>query len=331
MSKISTKESIWINILSRSRWKMDWSKTPSILRERYKNISDVNWPHLKVAILEEMNRECLPTDSETDSHSYEIFANQFNSVMLTTHFFENLFSFEDQRHNREGNLEFEFEIPEEYFRHPSLRTSNDFSKKERETISKAVSSTKSRMNFSKDGSFLISQLHKLEFISVFSFLEAYIESILVEFTNEAPKKASQASSNKPIHILIPETFSKINPLIMEVINGFEPDTVKFFSFCRKVRNLHMHNLGVVTERFYKDCMNENLLCHDRYTETGQPVTEYARPNFSFCDYIIKVGRPVNLSAITQPFRLLSREIVFISETIIKEDRIHKKVNGISEE
>ncbi|CAO3357389.1 hypothetical protein [Azospirillum palustre] len=302
---------------------MDWSKAPSILRERYENISDVNWPHLKLAILEEMNRECLPIDSETDSHSYEIFANQFNSIMLSAHFFENLFAFEDRRHTRAGNLEFEFEIPEEYFRHPSLRMNDKFSEEERKLIAEAVSSTKSRMNFSKDGSFLISQLHKLEFISIFSFLEAYIESIMIEFANEKPKKASQASSNKPIQILIPETFDKIDPMIMQVINGFETDAVKFFSFCRKVRNLHMHNLGIVTERFYSDCLNDDLLCHDKHTKTGQPATEYARPNFHFCDYIIKVGRMINLSAITQPFRLLCREVVFISETIIKENRIRK--------
>ncbi|WP_334025170.1 hypothetical protein, partial [Burkholderia gladioli] len=53
---------------------------------------------------------------------------------------------------------------------------------------------------------------------------------------------------------------------------------------------------------------------------GEPDTSFARTNFHFCDTIIRVGQPINLSAISRPFRLFVRELATITEHFCQSRR-----------
>lgn len=297
---------------------MNWNNFPFAIKERYEKLSNISYGRMKVAFLEEMNKQPMALSPGIDSSSYEIFANEFNGIMLTAHIFENLMAFEDKRYELEGYNDFQIKIPEIYFQHPSLNKQSEISEEDAKNISKILDVTKRKLNYSKDQSFVLSQLHKLEFISVFSHLEAYIESLLIEFLEMEKKKAVAKVRRDALPILMVEVFDKIDPKIKEAINCFDNEALKFLGFCHKLRNLHTHNLGIVTEYFYNDCIKNGYLVHDKYAESSKPVLEYARLNFKYSDYIFKVGDTINLTAMSQPFRLLSREIVYISEVFCKE-------------
>lgn len=297
---------------------MDFNNIPDILRERYKNISGINYGPIKITLLEELNKKCMPLNPAHDSKSYDVFANEFNSIMLTAHFFENLVIFEDRWHEREGYHDFHLKIPEVYFQHPSFNRPPSIDEADASEISRTLVAIKEKLHYSQDQSFILSQLHKLEFLSTYSHLEAYIESLLVEFLNKTPAEAAAKVRREPLPSLMKEVFDCIDPRITYSIATLEKDALKFIDFCRKIRNLHTHNLGVVTEYFFKEGIENEFLCHDTYAETSEPVLYYARPNFSFLDYIFEVGRHVNLTSISQPFRLFAREIVHISEVFCKE-------------
>lgn len=297
---------------------MSWENKPQVLKERYEKISSLNVGPLKVAILEDMNKLPIPVSPGSDTLSYEIFANEFNAIMLTAHIFENLIYFEDKRLELEGYDDFQIKIPERYFRHPSLNLNNSSLEKNDKNLSEIVNKTKTRLNYVKDQSFVLSQLHKLEFISVFSHLEAYIESLLVEVLNIERKKAVSRVRREPLPKLMVEVFNEIDVKIVETIRFFDSEALDFISFCHKLRNLHTHNLGIVTEYFYNDCIKSGFLCHDSYSETSEPVLDFARLNFSYVSKIFVIGKTVNLTTVSQPFRLLAREIVFISEAFCKE-------------
>ncbi|EIO4082767.1 hypothetical protein LQK65_003208 [Vibrio parahaemolyticus] len=297
---------------------MNWDDVPSVIKERYENISKIDDGRMKVAFLEEMNKQPIALCPGVDSLSYEIFANEFNSIMLTAHIFENLMIFEDRWHERVGYNDFQIKIPEVYFQHPSFNDDPKIKEEDASVISEVLDKIKKKLNYSKDASYVLSNLYKMEFISVFSHLEAYIESLHIEFLGMEKKEAAAKVRQSALPKLIEEVFCKIDPRIIETINCFDDEALKFIEFCHKLRNLHTHNLGIVTKYFYNESLEKGYLIHDVYSETSEPVLNYARLNFKYSDYILEVGRTVNLWAISQPFRLLSREIVYISEVFCKE-------------
>lgn len=292
---------------------MDWIKVPNGLKERYASISKVSYGLLKMSMLEQININPMPISPGGHSKSYEVFSSEFNAIMLVAHFYENLVFFEDKRLELEGKNDFQINIPGFYFQHPSLNTRTSARYKENPIISDVVRKTKQKLNYSKDQSFVLSQLHKLEFISVFSHLEAYVESLLVEFIGLDRKKAAAKVRKSSLPDLMSEVLNSINPMIIEVINYLDKDALRFIRFCHKLRNLHTHNLGIVNDYFYSECINDEYFVHDVYEDTNEPVLEYARINFEYFDYVFNVGNVVNLSSMLQPFRLFSREIVFITE------------------
>ncbi|HCL3145398.1 TPA: hypothetical protein N2A34_003158 [Pseudomonas aeruginosa] len=305
---------------------MIWDEFPAPLKERYEDVSAIEYGPAKISILENMNKNCLPLNPGSDSKSYEIFASQFNSTMLVAHIFENMMVLEDKRLEQEGYHEFEIKIPEAYFRHPSINQFSPVSKDESEEISSFIKTAKVALNYSKDLSFVLSQLHKMEFISTFSYLEAFTESLLVEFSGKSKAEAAKIVRRESLPVLLEGVLNDVDPRITLAINTFDDQALKFISFCHRLRNLHTHNLGVVTNYFYERCLEDDFLCHDTCTETSSPETDYARLNFKFCDYVFVVGRPVNLSVISQSFRLLSREIVCMAEYFLKERLCTKRTN-----
>lgn len=299
---------------------MNWDEVPRALRDRYKAISGDRLGGMTLHILESMNTGKLPTRPGIDSESYALFAEQFNSTLLAAHFFENLMHGEDRRLETTGYDAFQITIPERYFRHPGLTDAAPMSKEETREIRQAVDETKARLNFSKDMSFVAGQLYKLEFISVFSYLEAYVDSLLTEFVGMSKLEAFRMVRDKGLPEVLRFALDEIDPRILRCFALFEEDALKFIDFCHIVRNQHVHRLGITTARAYKSYEEGGFLCHDHFADSGEPDTSFARTNFHFCSYIIRVGQPINLSAISRPFRLFVRELATITEHFCQSRR-----------
>ncbi|MDA0572247.1 hypothetical protein ACS0ZG_19085 [Burkholderia gladioli] len=299
---------------------MNWDEVPRALRDRYESISGDRLGGMKLNLLESMNTGKLPTRPDIDTESYALFAEQFNSTLLAAHFFENLMHGEDRRLESTGYDAFQITIPERYFRHPGLDDSMPMGKEEADEIRQAVNETKARLNFSKDMSFVAGQLYKLEFISVFSYLEAYVESLLTEVVGLSKLAAFKMIRDKGLPEVLGFALDQIDPRILRCFALFEEDALKFIAFCHILRNQHVHRLGITTARFYKSYEEGGFLCHDHLADSGEPDTSFARTDFHFCDTIIRVGQPINLSAISRPFRLFVRELATITEHFCQSRR-----------
>ncbi|WP_186047167.1 hypothetical protein [Burkholderia gladioli] len=299
---------------------MNWDEVPRALRDRYESISGDRLGDTKLTLLESMNTGRLPTRPDIDTESYALFAEQFNSTLLAAHVFENLMHGEDRRLETTGYDAFQTTIPERYFRHPGLEDSMPMGKEEADEIRQAVNETKARLNFSKDMSFVAGQLYKLEFISVFSYLEAYVESLLTEVVGLSKLAAFKMIRDKGLQEVLGFALDQIDPRILRCFALFEEDALKFIAFCHILRNQHVHRLGITTARVYKSYEEGGFLRHDHFADSGEPDTSFARTNFHFCDTIIRVGQPINLSAICRPFRLFVRELATITEHFCQSRR-----------
>ncbi len=296
---------------------MDWVSFPPGVKERYETLSGIDG-NLKIACLEQMNTGALAVDPLRDSESYGVFASQFNATMLAAHAFENMFELEGRRWTERGYDDFEITMPEFYFCHPSLDANASKSVAQFPEIRNVVDATKARLHYSKDASFMLGELHKLEFISVFSYLEAYVESLLVEFLGLSKNGAASKVRKESLPKLLKDTLNSIDPAIVHAVELFDAQVFRFLAFCTMLRNLHSHSLGVMTQYRFDEALEEGYIGHDSYAETGKPVTSYARLAFGYTDYVFEVGRRVNLSVIGQPFRLLVREVVTVVEFFLKD-------------
>ena len=302
---------------------MIWENAPIDLRDRYESISKMDMGSMKLQLIDGKN-QCPIAISEFSSMSYRVFSHEFNSILLTAHLFENLLMFEDMRNEEIGHNWFQIEIPEEYFRHPALNnpkgvfTKREMDYKEREIIKKAVSDTKNRMRYSKDENIVRENLQKLEFLTIFSFLEAYIENLLVEFLGFTKDQASQELRYKSLPDVMESTFNRIDPRITQILTEIDEGFFSFIRFCYRLRNLHTHNLGKATERFINLGIKEGTLYEEiGKDESGNEVVTCIRIKFDFSDKIIEQDRYVTLQTLTYAFRIFARECALVVESCKK--------------
>lgn len=299
---------------------MDWEGVPQEVRDKHETISNFDEGIMNLQLIEAQNQNPIVIPDYC-SLSYRVFAHEFNSILLTAHLFENLLMFEDIRNEQMGHNWFQIEIPEEYFRYPGLNNPKDvFSYREidcdeKKKIQTAVSATKSRMHYSKDENIARENLHKLEFLTIFSYLEAYVENLLSEFLGFSKDEASKKLRYTSLPDVMRETFYKINPQINEILTEVNEGFFRYIQFCYRLRNIHTHNLGKATERFISLCLKERALYEEiGKDENGEEVVTCLRLNFNFSDKIVEQNRYVTLQEITYAFRIFSRECAFIVES-----------------
>ena len=126
--------------------------------------------------------------------------------------------------------------------------------KEEETLLiEVIKTTKQKMNYANDENIVKENLHKLEFISVFSFFEAYLENILVEKLEFTEQDASNKTRYNSLDKLLKIVINELNPEIEKLLKLIKKDIFEFIEFCYLVRNLHTHKLGVADKKFMKQC------------------------------------------------------------------------------
>ncbi|HCE3215756.1 TPA: hypothetical protein NG555_004372 [Vibrio parahaemolyticus] len=299
---------------------------PSGLKERYPLMSCESHEHyFRVPSLDELNRTpMLVLDSNTNA--YSVFAHEYNSILLTAHLFENLLMLQDVAHENNGQPWFQIEIPEEYFRFPALNDPRNYegypvplmSDEERKEISDAVKISKEKVNCSKDENLVKNNLHKLEFISIFSFLESYIENLRIECLGRTIQEASKDLRYESLPKIMEKTLDDIEPNINILLKKLSNNFYGFFDFCYLLRNLHSHNLGKVTPRFMEQCEKLGILEEDYGTkENGEKIIFGKMVNFPSYRKRIEIGKYITLSSVNFAFRNYVRESVHIVEQYIQ--------------
>ncbi|WAG15931.1 hypothetical protein NRZ29_01615 [Aeromonas hydrophila] len=304
---------------------------PDILKNRYTQYSCEDLAHCRrVDELNNMNKSPIKV-SDYNTDAFKIFSHEFNSIMLTSHLFENLLMFEDVRHEQAGHPWFQIEIPEEYFRYPAQNDPRNFhgtnppkmTQHDRDEISTVVNKSKEMANFANDENFAKNNLHKLEFLSIFSFLESYVENLLVEQLGKTRQDASICVKRSSLPNILEQTLNEIDSDINVLLNKLSNNLYGYFTFCYLLRNLHTHNLGKVTNYFINKCEEANLLEEDYVTTLdGEKIIKGKCVNFTSYRKRIELDRYITLSHINYSFRNYARECVFIAEQYI----IHKNKN-----
>lgn len=298
---------------------------PETLKGRYSDFPCESSEHyLRVNEINELNKSPIKV-LETNTDAFKVFAHEFNSIMLTAHLFENLLMLEDVRHEQAGHDCFQIDIPEEYFRYPALndirnyvgKTIPELTDVERQEISDVVSKSKEMTNYANDESFIKNNLHKLELISIFSFLESFVENLRVEILGCSQEDASKYVRYKSLPEVMESTFSDINPDINNLLSRISNNFFGFMMFSYLLRNLHSHNLGKVTQRFIELCEKANLLedCYISALEGG--IIKGKCVNFTSYRKVIKLGSYITLPSVNYAFRNYARECVFIVEQYVQ--------------
>jgi len=201
---------------------INWDLLPVTFKEKYESLIGNEHELITIGILKEF--DTLPIKIEAyNTRSYSIFAKEYNSILITAHLFENLLMLEDIRHEENGHNWFQIEIPVEYFRYPAFNNPKDqFSNKEiteneKNLLEEVIKTTKQNMNYSKDENIVKENLHKLEFLSVFSFFKAYLENILVEKLGLSEQEATNKTKYNSLDKLLKDVLGNLNPEIKKLL------------------------------------------------------------------------------------------------------------------
>ncbi|YCO01526.1 hypothetical protein ACB087_01105 [Vibrio sp. VNB-15] len=304
---------------------------PSVLKGRYPKASCESHEHyFRVSSLDELNRSPMAV-LDSNTNAYSVFAHEFNSIsiLLTAHLFENLLMLQDVAHENNGQPWFQIEIPEEYFRFPALNDPRNYeghpvpqmSAEERKEISDTVKISKEMVNYSKDENIVKNNLHKLEFISIFSFLESYVENLRVEFLERTIHEASNDVRYQSLPKIMETTLEEIDPDINILLKKLSNNFYGFLDFCYLLRNLHSHNLGKVTPRFIEQCEKLGILEEDYgIKENGEKIIFGKMVNFPSYRKRIEIGKYITLSSVSFAFRNYARESVYITEQYIQSKK-----------
>jgi len=331
---------------------INWALLPIDFKEKYEPLIECEHELLTIEILKKF--DTLPIQNhQYNTKAYLVFANEFNSILITAHLFENLLMLEDIRHEENGHEWFQIEIPLGYFRYPAFNNPKDqFSKKEmteeeQRLLAEVINTTKQNMNYSKDENIVKENLHKLEFLSMFSFFEAYLENILVEKLEYNEQDASNKTKYNSLDKLLKIVLNHLNPEIEKLLQKIKSDIFQFLEFCYLVRNLHTHKLGIADSIFMESCFSKGLV-EEAYgigTENGEKIPlGYIHTTIGLNNKIIKENEYITLSVMSAYFRNYIREIVYMIdatlnkrnvmqyELMIEEGNAYliKSVNGIKE-
>lgn len=299
---------------------------PLALKGRYPQMYCESHEHyFRVSSLDELNRAPMVV-LDSNTNAYCVFAHEYNSILLTAHLFENLLMLQDVAHEHNGQPWFQIEIPEEYFRFPALNDPRNYdgynvpqmSDEERKEISDAVKNSKEMVNYSKDENLVKNNLHKLEFISVFSFLESYIANLRIESLGRTIHEASSDLRYNSLPKVMEKTLDEIDPNINILLRKLSNNFYGFFGFCYLLRNLHSHNLGKVTPRFMEQCEKLGILEEDYgIKENGEKLVFGKMVNFPSYRKRIEIGEYITLSSVNFAFRNYARESVHVVEQYIQ--------------
>ncbi|TLS71383.1 hypothetical protein FE246_07160 [Aliarcobacter thereius] len=252
----------------------------------------INWDNLNIEMklryqdkindddnfLEYISKYHLPNldwleDKNIKTKSYEVFVEEFNEIQMSINAFENLMLFADLSFELIGIEDFPIDMPRQYFRFPALNDRRDIfsyrnmSPEEIVQIEKNILKAQTKMNIRNDENIIREHFTKLEFLTIFSSFEAYLENIYVEFylkenlKNEEKlmKEAGVLIKMNSLDKSIKKIINIVNPELENLLLGINKNIFDFFYISYLVRNIHTHKLGRMSNHFIESLKNKNLI------------------------------------------------------------------------
>lgn len=182
-------------------------------------------------------------DDDIQTNSYKVFQEEFNELQLSINVFENFLMAIDLSYEVSGVMDFPIDMPREYFRFPALNNPRDifsqqqFNSKEKNKIEKVLHKAQIKMNIRNDENIVKEYYTKLEFISLFSQFEAFLENVYFENQKkknsslnsvELEKNAGMIIKKNSTDKYIDKIIQDINPEIKTLLLGIKKDIFDFF-------------------------------------------------------------------------------------------------------
>lgn len=305
---------------------INWNILDDALKEKYENKVNQEDGLFKFVEFNINNLDWIE-NKDIKTNSYKIFQEEFNELQLSINVFENFLMQIDLSYENNGVMDFPIDMPREYFRFPALNNPKDiFSQKEfhideKNKIENILNKAQQKMNIRNDENIVKEYYAKLEFISLFSQFEAFLENIYYEnqkkkkpqINNETLEKTAgmlikQNSTDKYIDKIIQE----INPEIKKLLIGIKKDIFDFFYLAYLVRNIHTHKLGKISKYFFKLGMEKNIIKEEVIkNEKGDIIERYFYVDCLLDEKRIAIDKYFSLKEITALFRSYISEVAYI--------------------
>jgi len=310
-----------------SNTSINWENINPILKDKYEN--KVNQEESMFKFIE-FNIENLDwiIDENPKTNAYKIFIEEVNELELSINLFENLLMFEDIRYEQKGIGDFPIDMPREYFRFPALNNPRDifsqqnFTDNEKSKIENIITKSQEKMNIRNDENIVREHYLKLEFLSLFSIFEAYLENYYIEYLvqnnpmenkNTIYKKVSQLIRNNSIDKSLEEILKQINPELINLLYGLKNDIFNFIYFSSLARNIHTHKLGKVSEHFINQGKKRNVIKEQIVkNDKDEIIDKYLYVNCMLGEgKRIKKNKYLTLTEVVALFRSYTNEIAYI--------------------
>ena len=312
-----------------SNIEIDWSKLNTTLRDEYQSSTLKDDTMLGALILNEKHLDWISLNN-MNSSAYEVFAKEVNRIELAINLFENLLKFEDVRHEHAGIDDFVIDIPRYYFRFPANNCTpphvsfsvKEFSDEEQEKIEYIIKESREAMPLRNDENIVRELFHRLEFLAIFSYFEAFLEQLLGESiwigSEEDRIKANRIVMKNPLPIALQKIIEILNPEIDNLLKVVEPEIYNMLHFCYLMRNIHTHNLGRVTNFIIKQGLEFGSLQYEELRSVdGELIrTELNTTHKKFGKSGIEKGKYMTLSSPVSLLRIYTKEIAYILDQSI---------------
>ncbi|MFA5596217.1 MAG: hypothetical protein WDA26_01455 [Pusillimonas sp.] len=305
---------------------LNWSKMPIEFKEKYEKKSSRS--ELNNALfLGIINLDWIKFD-KANTLAYSVFAKEVNRIELSINLFENLLNFEDVRHENKGIDDFLIDIPRHYFRFPGNNcvrphvpfSGKEFTDDERQQIESIILESRNAMPLRNDENIVREHFHRLEFLAIFSYFEAFLERFLSDTiwdgSEESRKKANGIVMKNSLPIALQTVIKEINPEIENLLKYIEPQIFNILHFCYLIRNVHTHNLGQATNYMIKNGLDYGSLKEEEIRDAdGNLLYKDLCTTYSeFGKHRIEKGNYMTLSAPVSLLRSHSKEIAYILDT-----------------
>jgi len=264
------------------------------------------------------------TDLEgAHTNSFKVFAEEFNRLQLSINLFENLLLEEELRHEHDGDDGFPIDMPRKLFRFPAMNderglAARSFGVEEQGRIERVILDSRRSLKLRKDESIVREIVHKLEFLSLFSFFEAFLEQLLgseIWDGSEGSKKKANATIMKKS---LPEAFDLVleeikRPELRELVTSLNGTIFKTLHYAYLVRNVHTHNLGRITGYLIEKGLSYgSLVKHDLVDREGEVFRTDIVPDIEgLTSKALVQGEYIGLSGLTRLLRGILLESAYI--------------------
>lgn len=300
----------------------DWSLLGDRLAKRYKKLIAFESPEARVMILRGMSLDWIDLEGAR-TKSFSVFAGEFNRLQLSINLFENLLLGEELRHEHAGNDGFPIDMPRNLFRYPAMNdgrglTASSFGVEERDRIEKVILESRGSLKLRKDESIVRELIHRLEFLSLFSFFEAFLEQLLGSEIWDGSEPSKQKANATIMRNSLPEAFGFVldqmeRPELRRLVTSLNGTIFNILHFAYLVRNVHTHNLGRTTGYVIEKGLGYgSVVKRDLVDKNGAVLRTEVLPDIEgFPMKALVQGEYIGLSALTLLLRSILLESAYI--------------------